>query len=138
MEQVDIRSFSFHDFTISDIEYSGDILGLHISNNSCGALQRDLMLEMQVDEYDMSIYWIKQYPRFHKVRLKGREISLSTLKSFFKKGYTIEIVEFMMSTDSPLVILDCVLFPYSPKPGVYNKIVLEIHYAPDHLVLKEK
>ncbi len=138
MKQIDIRGFSFHDFTISDIEYDGNVLTLYMPNAHYNGLCRDLMLEMQVEEHDVSIYHIKQYPRFHKVRLKGKEISASALKSFFKKGYTIEIVEFMISADSALVVLECVLFPYSPKAGVFNKIILKIHCEYDHLVLKEK
>ena len=97
----------------------------------------NVIVEMCVDKDAFSFYYFKQYPRFHKVKFKGKEISLSFLKSFFKKGYVLEIVDFLVSADSDLVVFDCVLFPYSSQTGGYEKVVLEIDCKYECLVFKD-
>ena len=138
MKHIYLKDCHFHDLIIKDISYNEQVLTLHMPNALYEGSYHDLTVEMRLDEYDLSIYRLKQYPRFHRVKLKGKEISLHSLKLFLKKGYTLEIANFLVSTDSNFVILDCVLFPYSSKRGVYNKILFRLDYEYDYLILKEE
>ena len=138
MEYIDLKTCCFHDSTIKDVSYANQTLVLDVNGVPGEDEPRDFKLEMKVDEYDFRIYRLKQYPRFHKVKLKGKEISLQSLKRLFDSGYVLRITDFLASTSSNLVIIDSDMFPYSPKPGVCNKIVLKLNYEYDYIVLKEK
>lgn len=138
MKKIDLKDCHFHDTIISDISYDEQVLTLHMHNALYEDLYRDLKIEMRVDKWDLSIYQLKQYPIFRRVKLKGKEISIGSLKLLFEKGYTLQLIDMSTSNDLNFVILHCVLCPYSSKRGVYEKIFLKIDYEYDHVILKEK
>ena len=137
MERINLKDCCFHDWRINDIDYNGEILTLYMPCNEYKGVDGDYCIEIKVDEYDINVYYQKQYPRFSKVKLKGKEIKISNLKSIFKKGYTLEIHETMAGTDSNFLIFECELFPYAPGRGVYRKIFLYVYVESGYLTLKE-
>ena len=137
MKQIKFSDCHFHDSVIKNIEYDGKVLSFYIPESHYENTYNNLKVEMPIDEYDISVYHIRQYPRFHKVKIKGKEISVDSLRSFFKHGKVLEILEFMVSADSNLVVFECVVFPYSSRAGVYEKIVFSLGYERDYLIFKE-
>jgi hypothetical protein len=136
MYQIDFENCIFHDATIEKINYESDLVTLYIHNALYENSYCDLSIELKSEEYGLQIYSLKQYPRCRKVKLKGREISIHTLKSFSERGYTPKINEFLVSAESNLVIIDSVLFPYARKRGVYKKIIISIDYESEFVIKK--
>ena len=140
MKHIKITECHFHDLIISNTTFDGRTLKLFLSrdlhNTTCHDFEISIPLDK--DENDVSIYYFKQYPRFRKVKLKGKEISFHSFESFFRRKCSLVIVDFLVSTDLNIIVFDCVLFPYSSKPGVYKKIKLEISIDDDYIVFQEK
>ena len=137
MKFIKLNDFCFYDFMIRDISYKENTLTLDMPNTPYEDSLEDLKLEMTVDEDDLSIYYLKRYPRLHNVKLKGKEISFCTLKSFLEKGYALQIEDFFVSANMNAVFLECEIFPYSAKRGVAKKIVFKLNYEHDYLILKQ-
>ena len=137
MKRIELQECIFHDSIINDIAYDEKKLKLNLDNFFYDNSYYKMKAEFQLDDFDFNIYFIKQYPLFHKVKITGNECSLNEAKLLFRKGYKLQIVEFLVSTDSNLVILECVLFPYSKKRGVYKKIILKIAYQCKYLTIYE-
>ena len=133
MKHIKLEDCNFHDAVIQDVDYDGRILTFYIQKTYCC----DFEIEIPVRECDLNLYFLRQYPRFHKVTMKGKEISFTFLKSLIKRGYVLEIVDFLKSVDLHTLVFDCLVSPCSSKAGVYKKIVFKLDYEYDYFIFKE-
>ena len=137
MKCVKLSDCHFHDSVIKNIDYNEKTLKLFIPDNHYENAYRNLIVEMQIDKNDISCYYIRQYPRCHEVKLKGKEISICFLQSLLKRKHMLEVLEFLVSADTNRIIFECIVFPYSSRPGVYEKIFLQLDYEHNYLIFKD-
>ena len=133
MKCVKFKDCLLHDGRIKFIDFNDDALVFHILDTpymDFVNFKAKLFLE---SEDSFRIAYIKQYPLFHKVKFKGKEISPRQLESIFKKGKILEIVDFYVSVDTDALIITTDVFPYSRKGGVYEKLIFTIDYKFDYL-----
>ena len=126
MKYSNLEDIHFHDSVINSVDYDGKVLIFDIPEKHFENALYNSRLKIQVDECDFSIIYIKQYPRFGVPRFKGKEISVEHLKALLNKGNSLVILEFLVSSDSELVIFECDIFPYSSGGGVYKKVIIRI------------
>ena len=126
MQKIDLFDYNFHDSTIKDVGYDGKVLTLYILDSYYENTYSNLNIKICIEEYDLDIIYIKQYPVFHKVKFKGKVLDFDSLKKLFIKGYMLEINEFFVSADSDFVVFECALCPYEKKRGYYKKILLKM------------
>lgn len=117
----------FHDSTVTDINYDGRILSLYIPESRFEDTYDNIKIEIPIEEFDINISYIKQFAVFHRVRYRGKEISISKMKKFFKKGKALQINEFLISPDSQYIAFEGDLIPYSSRKAFYNKIIIELN-----------
>lgn len=133
-----LTDFDFHDSVINDICCAENTVNLCLSNVFFQKAPIDIRINVQIEENDFYIRYLEQYPCFHKIKLKGREILLKELHTFFLKGYHLEITELLFSTTSDLISFECTLFPYSRKRGVYKKIILNFNCKEQDFIISMK
>ncbi len=120
------EKFHFHDSVIRFVEYDGRILTLHIPKSYYESTYSKLKVKIRINEDDIRIRLLKQYPRLGAVKYKGRELSLFSLTRLLKKGLELTVCELLESVDSNYAVFECVLTPCAKKRGVYKKIYLEL------------
>ena len=89
----------FHDSTIENIEYDGKTLFLYIPKSYYENTYKNVKVAINVDTSCLEIFFLKQYPLFHNVIFKGREISINRLQKYFRKCYSLEINDLVVSVD---------------------------------------
>jgi len=136
MKRIDLKEFCFHDCIIRGISLDEGTLTLNMPNTVYDGQNCDLKLEIRLDESDLSIYYIKQYPCFGSTRIQTKESNLGFLKHIFEKGGALEIVDFLVSTTTKLAILNCEVLPCSKRRGVSKRVVFKINYQDDYFTLK--
>ncbi len=136
MKCIKFENCRFHDAIIKYIDYEKGELILYI--DYIGLNENSLILKTKVEEYDFSFLYCKQYPFFNRIVFRGKEISLKQLKCYFRKGFVLEIVDFLTSKDSDLAVFECFLSPCCSKAGVYKKIRIEARSESFFISVKEK
>jgi len=136
MKKIKIKDCNLHDTIIADINYAESVLTLRLTTSPyeeecCGS-----NLELQVEEDDFSICYIRQRPFFRKIILSGRDTSLNFIKALFKKGYTLSIEEVLLSNDSNLILITCAIFPSPKRRGSYRKIIFKLYCDCDEINLQ--
>ena len=125
MKYLRFEDCNFHDSIIKKVDYDGKFLTLYIPESDHENTYKNLIVKIPICDGDFSIYHLKQHPRFHKIKFKGIEMSLRSLKSLFEKGYALEIVDVLVSVNENTTIMRCVLIPYNTKQGICEKIFFE-------------
>lgn len=138
MENLNFTNIVFHDAAIEYLDFNNQMLQLSFSNVAGKDLSRKLIMNVQIEEDDIRIFLLKQYPFANKVKLKGKEISISCLKSFLQRNIKLQVVDTLIAIDSNLVVFDCTLFPYVKKRGVFRKILLKLYCDHNKVILEEQ
>ena len=132
METIKFKDCLLHDCRIKFIEFNGGAIIFHILDTPYMDLV-DVKMNIFLETDDsFNIAYIKQYPAFHKVKFKGKEISSRQLKSIFTKGCNLQIEEFYIAVDTNALIINFIVLPYSRKKRVYERIILTINYKFDY------
>ena len=118
--------FCFHDSIIKNIDYDGKLLSISISESHYENSFSNLQLEIPIKADDFSIYLIRRYPKRHNVHIKGREITFSKLKSLFKKGKFLIIVDVLKEIDVDSIVFKTDIFPYSKARGVQDMLIINL------------
>lgn len=137
MECRKFEDCNFHDLRIKCVDYNGKVLTLHAPESYYDNTYIDLLIEIPIDKDDLNIYYLRQYPKHHNVTFKGKEISLSSLKSLLKKGFCLEICDFHIAQNENNITIECDVFPYDNRAGVYRKVFLQLANV-DKLFLKNE
>ena len=116
----------FHDTVISGIEYDGNALIMSASEAEYEDAYENCNIKISVKEDNISIRFVKQYPRFSNAHFKGREITFLQLKRLFSKGRSLMITELWRQEDTETVIFECVLMPFARGGGRCKKVFLEL------------
>ena len=137
MQYFKIGTDSFHDSVINNISYIENRITLYFSESKYENTYGNVKIEIPGSSYSFETFYVRQYPFFRRIKLKGKEISFEKLKSWFKNGRSLCIVETFVSKDGNLLVFECDVFPYSSRRGVNNKVIFKFNYDKDYIVLKK-
>ena len=138
MQRIKLCECNFHDSTIINVTYSNELLTLYLSESYYENAYNNVRVEIPVNISGLEIFHIKQYPRFHKVRLKGREISVDNLKFMFKNSVVLEVDQMFVSVEMKFLVFECDVIPSPRRRGSIEKIIFKIEYIDDYFVFKEE
>lgn len=126
MFDLKLDDYNFHDSTIKEISVFDDSICMII--NDCNDIDNKLIskIKLYFVSSDINAYFLKQYHRFHKIKFKGREVSVEKLKEFLRKEYSIEIIEVCVSLDLVKIMFLCELSSLKKKNRICSKICIEL------------
>lgn len=117
----------FHDSVIADVDYNDGKLILDIPKSYYEDTYDNLKVEIEINDYDFVFYYFKRFPQFKKPVWKGKVLSLNSFKKIFKKGFELEIEEFLISPDSLKVVFECSVYPSPRRKAAEKKIRIDIN-----------